>query len=373
MRRTRWLLAAALLGIALVGLRSVTGPGNSAIVGAAALLTGSWVAISVVSRLIRNRMVARLLAWAAWIIVALLITDTYDEVAATLDRLALRLGAISISLYDVIEAVVVIAVVLWLAATAGRFLERRLAANEDLTPSLRVLAGKLVRIALVVFAGAVALAALGIDLTALTLFSGAVGVGLGFGLQKVVSNFVSGIIILLDKSIKPGDTIELGQTFGWVRSLRSRFVSVMTRDGTEYLVPNEDFITQRVISWSHTHLLHRLDVHFGTTYESDPHHVRQIAIEAAKSVERVKERPQPVCHITAFKELSVDYILRFWIDDPQNGTTNVRGAVMLAIWDAFKAAGIRFPYPRHDVILRSPVEIKVGAQAGGADRHNPSS
>jgi small-conductance mechanosensitive channel len=359
LRRVRWILAAILLGSAILVIRSMTFAGQSAIVAIAAWLIAAWVAISIVSRLIRNRTFARIVAGAAWIFVALRITGAWDEAARGLDALAIQIGAFRISVYDVVQATVIITVVLWLARLLGNFLERRIAASSDLTPSLKVLVGKLVKIALLVAAGAIALSALGIDLTALTVFSGAVGVGLGFGLQKVVSNFVSGIIILLDKSIKPADTIELGETFGWVRSLRSRFVSVMTRDGTEYLVPNEDFITQRVVSWSHTDTLHRLDVCFGVAPGFDPHEVRRVAIEAAKALDRVQERPQPVCHITKFDGSAVEYILRFWIADPQNGITNIRGSVLLACWDAFKAAGFELPLETRALVIRHPVSVKL--------------
>lgn len=359
LRRTRWIVAALLLGAALLGMRAATLPSRSVIVGVATALIAAWVVISVLSRLIRNRVLARLVAWGAWIYVALLITGTSDEMAVGMDSLAIRFGTFRISSYDVLQAIVVVSVALWLASMLGGFLERRVARSPDLTPSVKVLVGKFLRILMVVVAGGVALAALGIDLTTLTVFSGALGVGIGFGLQKVVSNFVSGVIILLDKSIKPGDTISLGETFGWVRTLRSRFVSVMTRDGTEYLVPNEDFITQRVISWSHTDTLHRFDVNFGVAYDCDPHVIRRLAVESAKSVERVVARPQPVCHISEFAESSIDFILRFWIDDPQNGITNVRGDVLLALWDSFKEAGIQFPYPRRDVVLRSPIEVRA--------------
>ena len=359
LRRTRWLVAALLLGAAMLVLREITLPSHTIIVGVAAGLIVAWVAISVVSRLIRNRVVARIVAWLAWIYVALRITETLDEATTGLEAVGLRFGAVRISAFDVIQAVIVVSIALWAASILGRFLERRVQLSSDLTPSLKVLVGKLLRIAILVIACGAALTALGIDITTLTVFSGALGVGIGFGLQKVVSNFVSGIIILLDKSIKPGDTISLGETFGWVRSLRSRYVSVMTRDGTEYLVPNEDFVTQRVVSWSHTDDLHRLDVHFGVAYDSDPHEVRRLAIQAAKTVTRVEERPPPVCHITTFNDFSVDFILRFWIDDPQNGITNVRGDVMLAVWDTFQEAGVRFPFPRRDVEVRGPLEVRI--------------
>jgi small-conductance mechanosensitive channel len=178
-------------------------------------------------------------------------------------------------------------------------------------------------------------------------------VGLGFGLQKVVSNFISGIIILMDRSIKPGDTITLGETFGWIRELRARFVSVITRDGREYLIPNEDFITTQVVNWSFSDQLVRLDVEFGVSYDSDPHEVIKLAAEAARSCPRVRDRPDPVCWLTAFGDSSLDFILRFWITDPQQGLTNVRGKVLLAVWDTFKEHDIHIPFPHREVILKS--------------------
>ena len=185
-------------------------------------------------------------------------------------------------------------------------------------------------------ASLVAIAGIGVDLTVFTVLSGAIGVGIGFGLQKVVSNFISGIIILLDRSIKPGDTISLGETFGWIRELRARFVSVVTRDGREYLIPNEDFITQQVINWSFSDEFVRLDVPFGVSYEADPHRVTVLAIEAAASVSRVIPNRKPVCWMTGFGDSSVNFLLRFWISDPRNGLTNIRGMVLLAVWDTFK-------------------------------------
>ena len=198
----------------------------------------------------------------------------------------------------------------------------------------------------------------GVDLTGLAVLSGAIGVGLGFGLQKVVSNLVSGVIILLDKSIKPGDVISLGETFGWIRELRARFVSVVTRDGREFLIPNEDFITTQVVNWSFSDRFVRLDVDFGVSYDSDPHEVTRLAIEAASSVDRVvSDRKKPVCWMTEFGDSSINFKLRFWIIDPQDGLTNVRGKVLLALWDTFNEHGIKIPYPHREVIVKTPVNV----------------
>ena len=362
LRRTSWMVAAILLGVAALVIRASTLPSRSVLVTITATLVVAWVVISVISRLIRNRTFARFVAAIAWIYVALRITGGLDDVAAGLDAMAVQFGTVRLSLYVVLQATLVIGLLIWGAIIAGNFAERRVTAIGDLTPSLKVLISKLIKIVLLVLAAGIALASLGIDLTALTVFSGAVGVGIGFGLQKVVSNYVSGIIILLDKSIKPGDTIAIGETFGWIRSLRARFVSVITRDGREYLVPNEDFITQQVENWSFTDPLIRVDVPFGVSYDSDPHAVRRIAVEAAKSVARVEERPQPVCHLTAFGDSSLDFLLRFWISDPQNGMTNVRGAVLLACWDAFKEAEIDIPFPHRQILVDRPIPVRMAGE-----------
>ena len=214
---------------------------------------------------------------------------------------------------------------------------------------MRVLTVKVLQVALYSAAFFIGLKAVGFDLTGLAVLSGAIGVGLGFGLQKVVSNLVSGVIILLDKSIKPGDVISLGDTFGWIEALGARYVSVVTRDGKEYLIPNEDLITGQVVNWSHSNEFVRLDIFFGTAYGDDPHLVRKIAVEAALSVPRVLDTKPAVCHITGFGDSSVDYILRFWIKDPTGGLTNIRGNVYLALWDAFQTHGISIPFPQREV------------------------
>jgi len=172
---------------------------------------------------------------------------------------------------------------------------------------------------------------------------------------------VSGVIILLDKSIKPGDVISLGDTFGWIQTLGARYASVVTRDGKEYLIPHEDLITGQVVNWSHSDEFVRLDINFGTAYDDDPHKVRKLAIEAANEVERVLTSRPPVCHIVGFGDSSVDYILRFWITDPTGGLTNIRGNVYLALWDSFKKNNISLPFPQQEVRVLSdmPSPIKV--------------
>ncbi|NRP73295.1 Miniconductance mechanosensitive channel MscM [Ensifer psoraleae] len=358
MRRLRWLFLIVWLWIADVVLLRFGWPSYRWMVATALTLVAAWFVISVLTRIIRNQTLARVVAVAGWLYFALYALGLDRTIQAALDGMAVNLGAVRLSMLLVLKAVVLSAALIWLAVLFGNMSSHWIQKSADLTPSLKVLISKLIKIGLIVFAGAVALSATGIDLTALTVFSGAVGVGIGFGLQKVVSNFISGIIILLDKSIKPGDTITLGETFGSIRDLRSRFVSVITRDGKEYLIPNEDFISQQVVNWSFSSEYVRIEVSFGTSYDSDPHEVVRIAIEAAKTIPRVSSvYAQPVCWMTAFGSSSLDFKLRFWISDPSNGLTNVRGEVLMALWDAFKAAGISIPFPHREIIMKTPVEV----------------
>jgi small-conductance mechanosensitive channel len=365
LRRLEWLFFALLLFIAEVVTTATEWPGNNYLIHSAMLLAAAWLLISVVSHVIRSRTIGRLFAFAAWIYVAAVVLGFTDEIALLLDGAGFTVGTFRLSLLRILQGVLFLGVLLWISSVAGNFLDRRIQRMEELTPSLRVLIGKILRIVIIVVAVLIAMSGLGIDLTAFTVLSGAVGVGIGFGLQKVVSNFISGIIILLDESIKPGDTISLGETFGWIRELRARFVSVVTRDGREFLIPNEDFITREVINWSFSDKFVRLDVAFGVSYDANPHDVVRIAIEAASGVDRVDAsiRP-PVCWLTAFGDSSLDFLLRFWISDPQQGLTNIRGKVLLALWDAFAENDIAIPYPHREVIMKTPVDVKMGSTPG---------
>ena len=250
LRRLRWILWASILWITAAVLAEVTWPSRSFFVLLMAKLVASWTAISIASRSVRNRDIARLLTWIAWPIAALAIVGLLDDLTVILDAAALTIGERKISLLTIAKGAVVFALLLWLASIAGSFAEQRLSRASELTPTFQVLSAKLIKALLIVFAVVFSLSAVGIDLTALAVFSGALGLGIGFGLQKVASNLISGVIILMDRSIKPGDVISLGETFGWISKLQSRYVSVVTRDGVEHLIPNETFISESVVNWS---------------------------------------------------------------------------------------------------------------------------
>ncbi len=321
------------------------------LVGLVSELATAWLFVSFASRLIRNRTARRTVRWGAWIFVTLNIIGLTGAAEGLLDRIAIDVGSFHLSVLMVLKAGITVAVAIISARTLTAMAANRINENEDISPSMKVLSIKGMQLLLYSIAVMVGLQSVGFDMTSLTVLSGAIGLGLGFGLQKVVSNLVSGIILLLDKSIKPGDVISLDDTFGWISSLGARYVSVLTRNGTEYLIPNEDLITNRVVNWSHSSDLVRLDIHFGVSYDSDPHEVKRLAPAASLKVGRVISTPPPVCHIVGFGDSSIDFILRFWIRDPTKGLTNVRGDVYLSLWDALKEAGIEIPFPRRDITI----------------------
>jgi len=322
------------------------------------LLT-AWVAIRLTSSLVRDPVWSRAVAITVWTIAALNILGLLQPTIVVLDELALTLGGLRISALTVIKAVLALAVLLWVATVASRVLENRIKSAPNLTPSVQVLFTKLLKIVLVTIAVVAALGSVGIDLTAFALFSGAIGVGIGFGLQKVVANLISGVILLLDRSVKPGDVIAVGDSYGWIDSLGARYVSVVTRDGIEHLIPNEDLITNRVENWSYSNNLLRLRAPLGISYAADVRQAIGLCLEAARATPRVLAQPEPVCLVTGFGESSVDLELRFWINDPAAGTANVRSGVLLEVWDRFREHGIEIPFPQRDLHIRTAAELRV--------------
>ncbi|WP_424438610.1 mechanosensitive ion channel family protein [Planktotalea sp.] len=349
-RRLRLLVYVVLMWIAVLIMRELTWPSRSYLLAIIANLATAWFFVAFVTRFIHNALLRSIIRYGAWIWVTLSIVNLTDETQNLLQSIAFELGTVRLSLWLVLQAIIILAVLFAGARFLSTVATASIRKNDDISPSMQVLAVKFLQVSLYGAAFFMGVRAVGVDLTGLAILSGAIGVGLGFGLQKVVSNLVSGVIILLDKSIKPGDVISLGETFGWINSLGARYVSVVTRDGKEYLIPNEDLITGQVVNWSHSSDYVRLDIFFGAAYDDDPHKVRALAVEAAQTVNRVLGKPRaPVCHVVGFGDSSVDYILRFWIMDPTAGLTNVRGAVFLALWDTFKENGISIPFPQREV------------------------
>ena len=350
-QRLRPIFFVALIWLTVAIMREVTWNSRSYLLSLIGTLSFAWLAVVFATRLIKSPLLRKTVRYGAWIYVSLRILGLLDPAERLLHSAGFTVGEIRFSLLLVVQSLVILGVLISLARFFTTTTANKIRSNQDISPSMQVLIIKALQILIYGAAFYFGVKAIGIDLTGLAVLSGAIGVGLGFGLQKVVSNLVSGVIILLDKSIKPGDVISLGDTFGWINALGARYVSVVTRDGKEYLIPNEDLITGQVVNWSHSNEFVRLDIHFGTSYNDNPHDVRRIAIEAAQSVDRVLSTRPTVCHIVGFGDSSVDYILRFWISDPTGGLTNIRGNVFLALWDAFHENGISIPFPQREVKL----------------------
>ena len=328
-------------------------------------LVNAWIITHLVSRFVTDAAWARFFAVIIWVVAALNIVELLQPALSMLDGIALQIGGVRVTALSITKGVFYLVVLLWLANLVSSILERRIQKVPTLTPSIQVLFTKLLKIALIVIAGVIAVDAVGIDLTAFAVFGGALGVGIGFGLQKIVANFISGIILLLDKSIKPGDTIGVSGTYGWIQSLGARYVSVVTRDGIEHLIPNEELITTRVENWSFSNLRIRQKIPVGISYSSDVRAAIEMCIEAAAANPRVLKSPNPICLLKGFGDSSVDLEVRFWVVDPQNGLSNVKSEILLDIWDRFHANDIEIPFPQRDLHLKSvaPEVAAAGIQA----------
>ncbi len=315
----------------------------------------AWLLIGIVTSFIRSRRIFRITTTALWAIAALQILGYWDPFIGALNEFEYTVGDTSISLLGVIKGALSIGVFLWVANLMAKSAERFIRQIDDLTPSVKVLLSKLTKIILFTIAAFMGMNIIGLDLTTLTVFSGAAGLGLGFGLQKVFSNYISGIILLLDRSIKPGDVIAIDDlgTYGWVQSLGSRYVSIITRDGKEHLVPNELLITDKVENWSHSDNNVRIHVPVGISYDSDLDKALELMEEAVNEEPRVIQPPKPNVLIIEFGDSSVDLEARCWIRDPVNGIQTVRSSIYKRIWHKFRDNGIQIPYPQHDYHIKS--------------------
>jgi small-conductance mechanosensitive channel len=360
LRRLTWILFSLLLWAVALTLSEVLPPEDTYFVWIVVSLAAAWTVISLASRFIRNRSLSHLVSIITGLLAALSILGLLDPVLTGLDQTAINLGETRISILALIEALLLLGLFLWVARIVSDFVERRMRSNLDISAAYQVLLSKLIRALLITFAILVALSTMGLSFTTLAVFSGAFGLGIGFGLQKLASNLLSGVIILIDRSIKPGDIISVGDTVGLVSALKARYVSVVTRDGVEYLIPNETFVTERVVNWSFSERAVRLEIKFGVGYEADPHLVRQLAIDAVGKLERVLTQRSVVCHLTAFGDSALEFVLRFWITDPENGVTNIRGEALLALWDVLEAEGIKIPYPHREIIVQKSATDRTG-------------
>jgi small-conductance mechanosensitive channel len=335
---------------------------------AAARLIGAYVAVRVIVLLFTASLGNKswMQHWETratlfiWLIIAAEYLGWLDPIISTLDSIGMAAGKSRISLWSVLKLLFTLTLFVLVAAWISRWFERRLKRLSNLAPSTRIGIAKFANAFLIGLSMLLGLNAAGVDLTALTVLTGAIGLGLGFGLQSIAANFVSGFVLLMDRSIKPGDVISLSgqsgtstENFGWVQELRGRYVVVRDRDGVEMLVPNQQLISNAVINWSYTDPRIRLKLPVRVSYHDDPELALGVLLTACEGQARVLQEPAPVSRLMHFSDSGIELELRFWISDPQEGVNNVRSEVNRAIWRLFKRHNITIPVAQREIVVQS--------------------
>lgn len=336
----------------------------TALIRLADSLLVAYVAIRIASTFIPSAYWSSVFAWAAWSAAALNAVGLLDPAIDLMRASGVKLGEVEITVWTVVKGAAVSGLLIWIALVVGELAQRRLDTAPSLSPGLRLLLGKLTRIGLIILALVVGLTVVGVDLTAFAVFTGAIGIGVGLGLQRTIANLVAGFSLLADKSLKPGDVIEVetsqGPTYGVVGKMTARYVSVRTRDGTETLIPNETLIANAVTNWSHSDKRVRRKLAIGVAYDADVELARKLAIEAALASPRILRDPKPACLLKGFGDSSIDLELRIWLEDPEEGVSNIASEVLLEVWRRFREADIEIPYPQRDLRIRSGLEALRG-------------
>lgn len=301
------------------------------------------------------------IATTIWLILALHLSGLLPELTNTLEEVSFNIGKHPITLLLVLQALLTVLITLIAALWVSRALENKLMRAEQINMNVRVVLSKLLRIALSLVAVLMALSALGFDITLLSVFGGALGVGLGFGLQKIASNYVSGFIILLDDSMHMGDVITVDTHYGVVSELRSRYMVLRKLNGTEVVIPNETLITSAVINHSFTDRRVQVQMPVQVSYESPLEEAMELMQVAACHQVRVLKTPAPEVKIKGFGESGIDLSLTLWIQDPEQGSGGLQSDIYLDIWRAFKKHSISIPYPQREIrILGSNNPAKAG-------------
>ncbi len=292
-------------------------------------------------------------------VVLLHIFEVWEPFVSLLQSLSFSLGKLEISLFDLIKFGLVISILFSLSKMFSEIGSNQLKKVSTLDTGSRLLIIKVIKITLYSVSALLALNIIGVELTMLTVFGGALGVGIGFGLQKIASNFISGLILLMEKSIRVGDMVELTDgVFGFVRRISARYTLVETLENKEIMIPNEDFITQRVTNWTYSDTSGRADIPIGVSYNSDIEKAQQLILEAANEVRNPKAR-EPECFLREFGDSSVNFLLFFWINDVREGRYRQVNNVMMKIWKKFKENGIEIPFPQRDVHVKGRVQLEA--------------
>ncbi len=320
---------------------------------------------SIINRFISNKLVCKLVKWIAIPIALLQVFGWLDEVTAYLDTLDLQIGNIRLSAYGLARVIVFGFILFWLGRISNQLGQQIIRGQEDLDLGTREVFAKLFQVTLTVVIFILLLQVMGINLTALAVFGGALGVGLGFGLQAIASNFISGIIILLDRSITVGDYIELEDgRAGTIRELKMRSTTLETFDGKDIMVPNEQFITSNFVNWTHKNKKQRYAINLQVAYSTDLHKLFELLRQVVASHPKVLSGPdipieeRPDAEIAGFGDFGVDILIEFWMEGIDDGENRVGADILLMIWDAFKENDIEIPFPQREIrILNQPADL----------------
>jgi small-conductance mechanosensitive channel len=308
------------------------------------------------------------IAVAIWLVIALELLGWLEKIQAILEHVRLIPGRNVFTLWELVKGIVVVTLFVFVTTLVARTVERRVMRLGSIALSTRIGISKFTYFVLLGIGVLLGINAAGVDVTTLNVLTGGIGIGLGFGLQTIAGNFVSGFVLLIDKSIKPGDVISFtGHTgtstenFGWVQELRGRYVVVRDRDGVETLVPNQNLITNSVINWSYSDQRVRLRLPVMISYDDDPEKALDALLEAIGDHPRILREPAPVSRLMAFEDYGMRIELRFWIADPMNGVNNVRSDINRAIWRVFRVHGIRIPVAQRELRMLPPAPERDGA------------
>ena len=358
----RLILPAGMLPLVLIG-RAIFSPWQSVhLFNLAVPLLLSFLAIQSCFFILRRVLkptrtlhaVERLVSWLVWGVFALHLTGYLDDVVTALDSIGFDVGKQHLSLYTVFTGLLSLAATLVLALWLAHTIEHRLIGSMPLTGNIKLALTKLARSVLVVLAVLIALPLVGIDITVLSVFGGALGVGLGLGLQKIAANYVSGFTLLLDQSVRIGDMVEVGPHYGEVREIATRYTVIRSLNGSESIVPNETMITTPVVNHSLTDKENQILLPIQVAYSSDLDRVRGLLLEIAAGNQRVLDTPPPRVRLKNFGENGVDLELVVWITDPEEGEFNLRSDLNWKIWEVFRREGIEIPFPQRVIHQASP-------------------
>ena len=316
----------------------------------------AWIFIRIAAQLIANTFLRKILTSAAWIIAALSILGILDNTISAMDGLGFKIGDFRLSVLSIFQSIISVVLFVSAAFFLSSFLDKRLQKTTDISVTARVLISKVIKFALIRIAGLIGITSAGIDLSVLAVFGGALGIGIGFGLQKVTSNFISGIIILFEKTVQNDDLIELNDgTLGFIRNTGSRASLIETYDGKEVMVPNEDLITNRVINYTHSNKKARITINIGVSYDCDIKKAQELILEAANEHPKTAKNPEPLCFLREFADSSVNFLLLFWINDVIDGRYGPQSDVLFSIWEKFKENNIEIPYPQRDIHIKESI------------------